>query len=93
VTIRLYRTEAALRVEVANNGQALTAADQARIQALLAEEREGTDLGGAHLGIRNVHQRLRLIYAGEAALTLRTDERGDTLARISIPIPPIEQKQ
>ena len=37
------------------------------------------------MGIRNVARRLRLLYDDRAALTIRTDERGQTVAAFSIP--------
>ncbi len=84
IALNVYQMDRQMRIEVINNGKRLSEADQARIQALLNAGEAGPH--SEHLGIRNVHQRLRLIYAGDAGLTLTQDEYGDTLARITIPL-------
>ncbi len=85
LTVRIYQAEDALHIEVVNDGKRISADDQQRINALLASP-EDTDLRSEHLGIRNIQQRLKLIYSARAELILRADEHGDTMARISIPI-------
>ncbi len=84
VAIKVYRQAEQMRIEVINDGKRLSQVDQIRIQTLLAAPAE--DPHSEHLGIRNVHQRLRLIYSADAGLTLTQDENGDTMARIAIPL-------
>ena len=67
-----------------NNGRRVTKEDQERIRTLLTYD--DRDIHSEHLGIRNVSQRLTLIYGPSARLTLSPDEHGDTLARIVIPL-------
>ena len=73
-----------LYIDGTNNGRRVTKEDQERIRTLLTYD--DRDIHSEHLGIRNVSQRLTLIYGPSARLTLSPDEHGDTLARIVIPL-------
>ncbi len=81
IYLTVYLREGRLNVEVINNGKRLSADDLARIRRLMSDE----DDPEGHMGIRNVARRLRLLYDDRAALTIRTDERGQTVAAFSIP--------
>ena len=82
IRLNVFSDAAFLHVEVLNNGKQLTREDQERITALLNEEGPGE----GHVGIRNVSQRLRLIYRGRARLHISQDNHGDTVATILIPL-------
>jgi len=43
---------------------------------------EGT--GSASLGIRNVHERVKIIYGQESGLSITITEKGNTLSRMNI---------
>ena len=82
IRLNVFADVSYLHVEVLNNGKQLTPEDEKKIAALLREE--GT--GGGHVGIRNVSQRLRLIYEERASLRIHRDSHGDTAAVILIPL-------
>lgn len=70
-----------LVIEVRNDGARLTPGDIARMEDIMAED--GVTEG--HIGIRNVNQRLRLLFPGRAGLSFRRDENGDTVASVRLP--------
>lgn len=82
IRLNVFSDELYLHVEVINNGRKLSQEDRDRISALLKED--GT--GEGHVGIRNVSQRLRLIYGGRAMLKITSDAHGDTVAAVLIPL-------
>lgn len=89
IRLKVYADALHLHVEVLNDGRKLSEEDRAKIAALL---KDGSEAGG-HLGIRNVSQRLRLIYGDKAGLRIGADKDGDTLAAILIPLHAIAQAQ
>lgn len=82
IRLNVFSDAAFLHVEVLNNGKQLTKEDREKINALISEEGSGE----GHVGIRNVSQRLRLIYRGRASLRITQDSHGDTVATIVIPL-------
>lgn len=59
--------------------------------AILEQLRAGgriIDQKGEHTGIRNIRRRLELIYAGEAALSIRNAEPDGVLVEIHLPLQP-----
>lgn len=83
IRLRVAQENDLLLLDVQNDGKRLSDEDEWRIARLLLDE--GGE-SGERLGIRNVSWRLKLIYGPGASLTLKRDARGDTLARISIPL-------
>ena len=61
----------------------MTAEDRAEIEVQLHGEQE---ISGS-VGIRNVSQRLKLIYGDAGSLTVDETQNGTILARISFPDP------
>ncbi|MDR1669429.1 MAG: sensor histidine kinase, partial [Oscillospiraceae bacterium] len=68
-------------IEVINLGE-LSEENRKKIQSLLSSAGETR---GAHLGIRNVRERLMLLYGGEETFSI-TSDGGFTTARITLPI-------
>lgn len=76
-----------LFIDVTNNGKRLTNEDLRHIDELLKEDASSApDKLSERLGIRNINRRAKLIYGENAGLSLMQDERGDTLARLRLPI-------
>ena len=69
------------RISITNTGKPVGPEDQARIDAALRGETDS----GAHLGLANIADRLRLIYGGDAAIRVFSDERQRTVVQIDIP--------
>ncbi len=88
IRLNVFADETSLHVEVLNSGRKLSPEDREKISALLKED--GDKAG--HVGIRNVSQRLRLIYGDKAGLRIAQDSRGDTLAAILIPLEKIPKQ-
>jgi len=78
--VRCYQREGHIYLEVEHDGQ-MSDEDQENIRKLLSED----ETGGGSVGLRNVHQRLRLIYGTKAALRIEQTRAGSVLAQIRIP--------
>ncbi len=86
LTLRIYQHEGRLYLEVENDAP-LSAPDKAAVSRLLQEESaEGEETKPGQVGIRNVNQRLKLLYGDEAGLSITETEAGSTLARITLPL-------
>ena len=70
-----------LRIEIVNTGKPIGPEDRVKIDAAL----RGETTAGAHLGLANIADRLRLIYGGQAGLAVFSDEAGRTVVRMDIP--------
>ena len=55
-----------------------------RIQTLLSDEPLPEGTASASLGIRNVHERVKIIYGQESGLSVTITEKGNTLSRMNI---------
>ncbi len=85
LTLRVYAQTDTLRLEVENEGD-MSDADKAAVLHLLSEETPEEDAAKpGQVGIRNVNQRLKLLYGSGAGLTIEGTDMGNTLARISLP--------
>ena len=78
---RAYRREEWIFLEVEHDGR-MTEEDRQNIRLLLSD---GAD-GGSRVGLRNVHQRLKLIYGSDGRLTMEETPEGTILARICFPM-------
>lgn len=85
ITLRIYRREQDLVLEIENDAP-MTPEDEARIQQLLTEDEPTGKSSSLKLGIRNVHQRLCILYGPERGLLIESTSIGTTLAKIIIPI-------
>lgn len=79
--VRAYRRENQIFLEVEHDGQ-MTQADRERIRLLLSDSEEA----GSQVGLRNVHQRLKLIYGADGKLTVEETAQGTILAQICFPV-------
>lgn len=81
IVLTIFEREGRLTIEVVNTGKKLSEEDLARIRLLMSDEENAE----GHMGIRNVAHRLRLLYGTNAVLTIKADERGQTVAAFTIP--------
>ena len=79
--VRAYRREEQIFLEVEHDGK-MTEEDRQNIRLLLSDSADG----GSQVGLRNVHQRLKLIYGSEGKLTVEETQAGTILARICFPM-------
>lgn len=88
IGLHIYHDEEHVYLEVSNTGKEMTKEDQERIQGLLSGEEDKMLKGkGKHtsIGIRNVNQRIKLVYGEEYGLSIRQKEEGVTISAIKIP--------
>lgn len=85
IVIKIYEELQNLVLEVDNNGK-MTPEDEKRIEKLLSDDYDAAQENSSNLGIRNVHQRLRIIYGERAGLSIKMNNFGGTSAKIIIPI-------
>lgn len=83
IILRAYRIGDMLYLEVENDG-VTTYDDLMRIQNLLSDEPAPDGAGSTSLGIRNVNQRLKIIYGETSGLSITITKEGNTLSRICI---------
>lgn len=86
LVIRLYRKrEDLLCIEIENN-RPLSEEDQAKIHKLLNEEPNPQKEHRVSLGIRNVDQRLRMMYGPECGLLITNNKNNHTVSIILVKI-------
>ena len=83
IIIRAYREQDRLLLEIENDG-VTTYDDLMKIQTLLSDEPLPEGTGSASLGIRNVHERVKIIYGQESGLSITITEKGNKLSRMNI---------
>ena len=86
IAIRARRTPELLELSVENDGVA-TGADLARIEELLGDDPVPAGTGHTSLGIRNVNQRLKVLYGPGSGLSYKLDKNGRMICKICIGIP------
>lgn len=86
--VRAFRQGERMVLEVEHDGT-MTEADRKKIHDLLTAE----STQGSQVGLRNVHQRLKLIYGGQGSLRVEETASGTILARISFPIETIKSEE
>ena len=84
LTLRARREGTRLMLEVEHDGS-MSAEDRASIEAMLASPVEDTEISG-QVGLRNVRQRLTLLYGAEGELSLSQSGMDRILARVSFPV-------
>ena len=86
--VRALRDETHMILEVEHDGT-MTEADREKIRLLLS----GSDTDSGRVGLRNVHQRLKLIYGAEGNLGVAQTDHGTVMARIIFPLEPARQNR
>ncbi|OQB25136.1 MAG: Sensor histidine kinase YpdA [Firmicutes bacterium ADurb.Bin182] len=94
IVLRVYRNDDKLVMEVENDGK-MTEQDIKAVELLLngsVQPAQQTGAGSSSLGIRNINQRLKILYKEQCSFTIEMTEEGNTLARVAIgPLPDIRQ--
>lgn len=86
--VRALREETRMILEVEHDGT-MTEADREKIRLLLS----GSDLDRGRVGLRNVHQRLKLIYGEDGNLCVDQTDHGTVMARIVFPLEQARQNR
>ena len=82
ITLICEQAEDELRIRVLNTGKGITAEDRTRLNASL----RGNNQEGAHLGLANIANRLRLIYGENMRFVVYSDAENRTVAEIDLPL-------
>lgn len=82
IKLKIFRKEDNICLEVINTGD-MTKEDEGRIKRILAGEEES-----ASLGIKNVNERLHLIYGDSYEFKVCTGEDNQTISTIILPFAP-----
>lgn len=85
IQIRIFREDTKLIFEVENDG-VMTEEDEKRIERLLSDDYDAANESSGNLGIRNVDQRLKIIYGENSGLSIKMNSKGRSVARIVIAI-------
>ncbi len=83
--IRTYMDGEGIAIEIENSG-AMTPEDEEAVNKLLSAPADAPSehIGSVHVGIKNVNQRLKLIYGPDSGLSISKSPQNGTLARIFI---------
>lgn len=85
VSIRIYAVDDKMKIEITDNGT-LTPKDLERIEKLLSPEYEAKGEASTSLGIRNVDQRLHIIYGEDCGLSVKSNKEHHTVSTITVRI-------
>ncbi len=88
IWLKIYHDEDNVYLQVRNTGKEMTEEAKERIHAILeGDETQLPKHTGRHtsIGIRNVNQRIRLVYGEEYGLTITQNEKLETISTITLP--------
>ncbi len=88
IELNVFHDEERVYLQVINSGRPLSEEDKARIEAMLAgDDSKIPARQGYHtsIGIRNVNQRIKLVYGEEYGLEIKRGEDDRTVSTITIP--------
>lgn len=85
IKLKIFKEIDNIVLQVINTGKNMTKEDIERIQNIINSKR-GSDTS---LGIRNVNERIKLIYGEEYGLTILPAGEGETVSTITIPGRPV----
>lgn len=88
IKLKIYHDDKNIFLEVINTGKPMTEEDIIRVKKILAGDPDSIKpIPGRHasLGIRNVNERIKLIYGEEYGLTIEPIDEGKTRSLICIP--------
>lgn len=88
ISMKAYRDRENVILQVINTGKGMTPADVERVDNILNGRIDKIPQGkGKHisLGIRNVNERIKLIYGNQYGLTIKPLDNGETVSSITIP--------
>lgn len=85
ISLKVYADGDKMYIEVMDNG-VLSQTERKKIDMLLSEDYESREEKSVSLGIRNVNQRLKIIYGKECSLTIAGNEQNHTVSTLIVKI-------
>lgn len=86
ITLRIYREESDLILKVTNTGFPLSGEEKEKIQRILSGSALDPSEGRVSIGVRNVNERIRLIYGERYGLSIYSEADGQTSSKVRIPL-------
>ena len=83
VVISIFRKDDYLVIEIMDNGH-MTDEEIERVEYLLSDQYEEEKTGTTRLGIRNVNERLKIMYGEKSGLTIKSNKEGFTVSIILV---------
>lgn len=80
--LAVFQSDNVLHIQVHNEGTGITAEKLQEIRQLLQREDNETQ----HIGIYNVHKRLKLLYGADFGLDIDTSAKGGTTVELKLPL-------
>jgi two-component system sensor histidine kinase YesM len=96
IRLKVYKENDCVVLQVLNTGKNMTQKDLKRVQDILDGKKENLSEDGVHvsLGIRNVNERIKLIYGEGYGLTIMpTENENEVASTITIPCEPCEDPE
>ncbi len=96
IRLKVYKEEDNIILQVINTGKSMTPEDLERIENILNNRNSELAPGkGVHasLGIRNVNERIKLIYGEAYGLTIKPVGEDETASTITIPSEPVNDTE
>lgn len=84
VTIKAYLVDDSLFIEITDNGSGMDSDTLQKLHLRLEEDEQALD--GKNIGIKNVHDRIRLHFGAEYGLRISSIEKEGTTVTICLPI-------
>lgn len=82
ITVRACRSGGDVAIEVTDNGPGMT---RGQVECLLSTDRVSHGTKGSGIGLKNVHERIRLTFGADYGLTVLSEPDAGTTVRIRIP--------
>ncbi len=89
IWIKVFQKEERVYLQIINTGKEMSEEDRERVRGILdGRPEQGDERVGGHrsLGIRNVNERIKLIYGEEYGLTIEPITMEETASTITIPL-------
>ena len=96
IRLKVFKENENVVLQVINSGKNMSREDIERVQSILDAKTPIKEVGkGTHtsLGIRNVNERIKLIYGEEYGLTILPVGEGETASTITIPSEPADNTE
>ncbi len=81
IIISVYEEENTIKIDVADNGLGMT---EDKLEYIMRHQVVST-ISGSGIGVRNVHERIQLIYGEQYVITITSELNEGTTATITIP--------
>lgn len=87
IYLRVFSEGSNLAIEIENDGVPLAKEDEERIDKIIHPDKDANKMKKtSSLGLKNVYDRLKLIYSKDSDLNIFSGENGNTVAKITVPI-------